>query len=149
MLYGANGGELSAEERDSPQPAKCVMATAASWKILVREMLWDSLCWMWLWINSPPFVPSACRNLCSRSWNLALNVCVQLPFRHGNFENWLWKNSSLQFCLKNGLLLPTCHVIYWPGALTWEVKQEMCMQLIALLQTPTFHLLERCHWLTQ
>lgn len=122
VLYGANGGELSAEESDLLQPEKCVMATEAVWKMFVGEMLQDSLCWMWEWMNSPSLVPSACRNLGSRSWNLTLNVCAQLSFRHGGFADWLWKNSFLQFSLKNGLLLPSCHaIIYWLGALNWGV----------------------------
>jgi len=41
-----NGGELSAEEGDPPRPAKCVMATTAIWKMLVRDVLRDSHCWM-------------------------------------------------------------------------------------------------------
>lgn len=37
MQHGVSGEELSAEESDSPQSDKCVMATAAIWKLLVRD----------------------------------------------------------------------------------------------------------------
>lgn len=86
-----------------------------------EETLRDSLCWMREWVNPPLSVPSACRNVSSRSWHLTLNICAQLSFRHADFENWLWKNSFLQFSLKNGLLLHSCQIIvYWPGGLTWQ-----------------------------
>lgn len=121
MQCAVSGGGLSAEESDSPQSDKCVMATAAIWKSLVKGVPWFSL----LNVEVNQFIifnSKCCRNKSSGRWKLALNLCVELPFKHGDSEKWLWEKCFLQFSLKNRQLLPSCHIITcYLGPLTWEV----------------------------